>query len=77
MCGINFVGGGGGGGGGSEIFLRLFADQRIVFLSLPLSNSHCFRYPVRSQRGKSAKSGEKHAVKVLSRIVHRRLCPTT
>ena len=62
------------GGGGSEIvYLRI----KELFLSLPLSNSHCFRHPVRSQRGKSAKSGEKHAVKVLSRVVHRRLYPTT
>ena len=64
-------------GGGGGVWNFLFTDQRIVFLSLPLSNSHCFRHPVQSQRGKSAKSGEKHAVKVLSRVVHRRLCPTT
>ena len=43
------------GGGGGGVWNFLFADQRIVFLSLPLSNSHCFRHPVRSQRGKVQK----------------------
>ena len=42
-------------GVGRGVWNFLFADQRIVFLSLPLSNSLCFRHPVRSQRGKVQK----------------------
>ena len=41
--------------GGGGVWNFLFANQRIVFLPLPLSNSHCFRHPVRSQRGKVQK----------------------
>ena len=42
-------------GGGGGVWNFLFADQRIVFPSLPFSNSQFFRHPVRSQRGKVQK----------------------
>ena len=45
----------------------LFANQRFVFLPLPLSNSHCFRHPVRSERGKVQKVAKTCGESALSR----------